>query len=471
MNQDTNRALNDFGELDILVVDDQEDVRRGLSRLLESFGFHVEMSPSAEDALLRLPGRNFDMVITDLQMSGMSGDRLLQEVKRRWPDIEVVMITGFGTIELAVSCLQNGAAHFFTKPFDNNDIIAFIKQWGYKSLSRRRTQTSLDRCRTGSIIAADPRMDEVLQLIGQIAPTAVPVLIEGASGTGKELVAHEIHRRSSISDRPFLAINCIALPDSLLEAELFGSKKGAYTGAHKDAKGLFEQVAGGTIFLDEIASMSPSFQGKLLRVLQEKTVRPLGGDVDVPVDFRLIAATNRNLETLIDSGDFREDLFYRLQVVKITLPTLNERPECIPALAEYFLNRAASDLMAEPYTRPDITPDTLSMLRQHTWKGNVRELENTIYRAVVMCNGDKLLPSHLGFADTPIPAEAAFDEPEDTASYEESKQKVIDEFQRAFIHNALQQTGGNISRASELSGMTRAAFQRIMRKLEISCSG
>ncbi|MDP7236241.1 MAG: sigma-54 dependent transcriptional regulator [Candidatus Latescibacteria bacterium] len=467
MNDNHENGPFDFGELNILVVDDQEDVRRGLSRLVESFGFYVEMSASAEDALVRLKNYPFDMVITDLQMGGMSGDQLLPEIKWQWPDIEVVMITGFGTIELAVSCLQNGAAHFITKPFENKDILAFVKQWGHKILSRRQSRMKLDRYRGCSIISADPRMQDVLSMIDQIAPTSVPVLIEGASGTGKELVAHEIHNRSNIRDKPFLAINCIALPDSLLESELFGYKKGSFTGAHKDTGGLFEQAEGGTIFLDEIASMSPSFQGKLLRVLQEKVVRPLGGDMDIPVDFRLIAATNRNLEKLINSQDFREDLFYRLQVVKITLPTLNERPECIPVLAEYFLNRAATELMVEQHICPEITPDTMNRLIQHEWKGHVRELENTIYRAVVMCNGDKLLPSHLGFAASPSLAETSSENSGDSASYEASKQKAIDVFQRGFIQNALRQTRGNISKASELSGMTRAAFQRIMRKLEI----
>ena len=453
-----------FEELSVLVVDDQGDVRRGLSRLIASLGCLVEMNASAEEALDTLGRNGFDMVFTDLKMDGMSGEDLLKEIKNRWPEIEVVMITGYGTIELAVSCLQNGAAHFITKPFDNQEILAFVKQAGYKILSRHQAQVNLDRYQSHSIIAVDSRMRSVLEVVEQIAPSNVPILIEGASGTGKELIAHEIHNRSGVRDKQFLAINCIALPDTLLESELFGYKKGAFTGAHKDTKGLFEQVEGGTIFLDEVGSMSLSFQGKLLRVLQEKVIRPLGGSVDVPVDFRLIAATNRNLEELAGSQAFREDLFYRLQVVKISLPTLNKRPGCIPSLAEYFLKRASTELSTDFQACPEIAPTTMNMLIQHEWKGNVRELENTIYRAVIMCRDDKILPSHLGFSETSAMAPDAID---DSASYEAGKQKAIETFQRRFIGATLHRTQGNVSKAAELAGMTRAAFQRIMRKLEI----
>lgn len=456
-------ARYNFEDLSVLVVDDQDDVRRGLGRLIGSLGCHVEMRASAEEALETLRRVDFDMVFTDLKMDGMSGDMLLHAIKKQWPDMEVVLITGHGTIELAVSCLQNGASHFITKPFDNREILAFVKRAGYKMLSRRQAQTNLARYRSHSIIAADPRMKEALQIVEQIAPTSAPVLIEGASGTGKELIAHEIHSRSGVREKPFLAINCIALPDTLLDSELFGYKKGAFTGAHKDTRGLFEQADGGTVFLDEVASMSPSFQGKLLRVLQEKVVRPLGGSADAPVDFRLITATNRNLEEMVAAGAFREDLFYRLQVVKITLPTLNERPECIPALAEYFLNRAATELSVEQYICPQIAPATMEALIHHPWKGNVRELENTIYRAVIMCRGDLLLPSHLGFSEETAPAPVFADE---EATYEAGKQKAIERFQRRFVQATLRRTNGNISRAAELSGLTRAAFQRIMRKLE-----
>ena len=341
----------------------------------------------------------------------------------------------------------------------------FVKQTGYEVFSRRQAQAGLSRYESHSIIAVDQRMQQLLQVVEQIAPSVLPVLIEGESGTGKELIAHAIHNRSTVQNKQFLAINCIALPDTLLESELFGYKKGAFTGAHKDTKGLFEQVDGGTVFLDEVASMSLPFQGKLLRVLQEKVIRPLGGNVDVPVKFRLIASSNRNLEDMVDKQEFREDLFYRLQVIKIKVPTLKERPECIPALAEYFLSRAATELSVEQQPVPTLTPAATDLLARHEWKGNVREFENTIYRAMVMCTGDKILPSHLGLSKD-LPLNGVF--ADDMSSYEEEKQKTIETFQRQFIQTTLQHTRGNISKAAELSGITRAAYQRIMRKLEIS---
>ncbi len=457
-------TIYDFGELRILVVDDQEDVRNGLKRLIGTLGCEVEVCSSGEEALAQLNRKRFDIVFTDLKMEGMSGVDLLNEITKRWTDLDVVLITGYGTIELAVSCLQNGASHFITKPFDNNEILSYVRRTGYRILSRRQAQQRLDKYKSHTLVAIDPNMRRVMDLVDQVAPSHVPVLIQGASGTGKELIAHEIHNRSPLKDKPFLAINCIALPDTLLESELFGYRKGAFTGAYKDSKGLFEQVQGGTIFLDEVASMSLMFQGKLLRVLQEKVIRPLGANEDIPVDFRLIAASNRDLEELVKEGKFREDLYYRLQVVKIELPTLNERPQCIPVLAEYFLERAWRDLVRESGPKPVLSPAAMEALKKHQWKGNVRELENTIQRALIVCKGDKILPSHLGFNDALPFNEDIFNE---ITSYEEGKRKVIEQFQRQYIQNALQKTNGNISRAAELCGITRAAFQRIMRKLDL----
>jgi transcriptional regulator with PAS, ATPase and Fis domain len=312
-------------------------------------------------------------------------------------------------------------------------------------------------------------MRAVLDLVEQVAPRKVPVLIEGASGTGKELIAREIHNRSPVHEKPFMAINCIALPDSLLESELFGYKKGAFTGALKDSIGLFEQVAGGTVFLDEVASMSPSFQGKLLRVLQEKTVRPLGGNEERMVEFRVIAASNSNLGELVKSGGFREDLYYRLQVMKISLPTLRERKSCIPALAGHFLKRAAADLFYDEHPCPEISPAALDALINHNWPGNVRELENTIQRALIICKGDKILPSHLGISDVSEVAESLFGQ--ELTSYEEGKQQAIAAFQRQYVQVVLERTDGNISRAAEMCGLTRAALQRILRKLRLERAG
>ncbi len=464
MPRDTNKLLYDLRDLTILVVDDQADVRNGLKRLIGTLGCEVLTAASAEQALEVLQNEYFDIIFTDLKMDGMSGVDLMHRVKQQFPEIEVVMITGHGTIEIAVSCLQSGASHFITKPFDNKEILSFIKNAGYKILSRQHAQHNQSKYASRDIVAIDPSMREVMELIEQVAPSKVPVLIEGASGTGKELIAREIHNRSRVSEKPFLAINCIALPDTLLESELFGYKKGAFTGAHKDTKGLFEQVGGGTIFLDEVASMSMMFQGKLLRVLQEKVIRPLGTGETVAVDFRLIAATNKNLEELVADGRFREDLLYRLQVMKIELPKLKDRTACIPALAEHILQRAAREIMDPGETCPSFSRAAIDALIEHNWPGNVRELENTIQRALIVCKGEKIQPSHLGFSKNLNLASDLFDEFD---SYENEKQKAIESFQKVYIQKALQRTGGNISRAAELCDLTRAAFQRIMRKLNI----
>ncbi|MCF7805152.1 MAG: sigma-54 dependent transcriptional regulator [Candidatus Marinimicrobia bacterium] len=448
----------DFNDLDILVVDDQEDVRRGLQRLIGSLGCNVRIAESGETALSMLRETAFDIVFTDIKMGGMSGVDLMERITENWGDTEVVLITGYGTIELAVQCLRNGASHFITKPFDNQEILDFVERAGYRQLARKRRKRSQEHYQSEKIIARSPEMHKVLEMTEQVAPKTVPVLVEGESGTGKELIAHAIHEKSSVSEKPFLAINCAALPDSLLESELFGYKQGAFTGAHEDTRGLFEQAQGGTIFLDEIASMSMAFQGKLLRVLENKVIRPLGGGEDVSVDFRLITATNRNLEEMVEAGEFREDLLYRIDVFRIELPTLNERKECIPALTEHFIERFSVEILGKKTLVPELTPASLRYLREQQWSGNVRELENTIKRALVVCDGKKILPSHLGLS---------IETSDDLEPYEDCKQQVIEDFQRQYINKALIQTDGNVSQASEMCGLTRAAFQRIMKKLDI----
>ncbi|MCC7431014.1 sigma-54-dependent Fis family transcriptional regulator [bacterium] len=456
----TNASPYDLANLNILVVDDQEDVRRGLKRLIASLGCNVEISPSAEDALKIMSESSIDIVFTDLKMDGMSGEELLKIINQKWTNVVVVLITGQGTIELAVECLRNGASHFITKPFDNKEILKFVEGAGYRILAEKLAAQRTQQKKNNTIIAVDTKMKEVLELAEKVAKQKVPVLIEGASGTGKELIAHEIHNQSPVSNKPFLAINCIALPDTLLDSELFGYKKGAFTGALKDTAGIFEQANGGTVFLDEVSSMSPLFQGKLLRVLQEKKIRPLGQSNEFPVDFRIISASNKNLLDLVEKGEFREDLYYRLQVVKISIPTLNQRKDCIPALAEFFLKKTISEFFYKDYPTPAFSPAAMEALQNHNWSGNVRELENTIQRALIIQKGNKILPSHLGLKDTSLISESLL-----VTSYEASKQEVLENFQRKYILNLLERTNGNISKASEMCGLTRAALQRIIKKL------
>ncbi|MFT7680204.1 MAG: DNA-binding NtrC family response regulator, partial [Planctomycetota bacterium] len=320
----TSTLQSDLSGLRVLVVDDEEDIRLGLRKLISSLGAQVAVAPDGVEALALVERDGADLVLSDMMMPRMSGAELLTELSARFPATRVVILTGFGTIQSAVACLQGGAAHFMTKPFENEEVLKLVGRLGRQVLASR-VQPAPSPSALSPIVAEDPAMRAVMELVDRVASSPMPVLLEGESGTGKEVVARAIHERSQARDKPFLAVNAAALPDTLLESELFGHERGAFTGADRSREGLFREVAGGTIFLDEVASMSSSFQGKLLRVLQEHIVRPLGGARDIPVEYRLVAATNRDLEAMIRSGEFRKDLFYRLGVVRIYLPPLRER--------------------------------------------------------------------------------------------------------------------------------------------------
>ncbi len=455
--------MNEMYKIQVLVVDDQPDVCRGLKRLIGSLGCAVTTAASAESALHQFKKKSFDLVLTDLKMEKMNGLDLLYQIKNLRPETEVVLITGHGTIASAVAALQHGAADFITKPFDNRQILDLVRRISFRLYAQRKNKQYLEKQKETEIIAIDKKMRDILALVDQVAPTPAPVLIEGASGTGKELIAREIHKRSLLRDKAFLAVNCIALPDALLESELFGYKRGAFTGAHQDTVGLFEQAKGGTVFLDEAASMSASFQGKLLRVLQEKVIRPLGAGKDLPVDFRLIVATNKNLKKLVETGRFREDLYYRIQVVKIELPKLKERSACIPALAEYFLRKSADEFFGTNGEPPRLSPKALDIIRNYNWPGNVRELENAIKRAIIMSDKHLIQQTHLKLEASQQVGN------HDMISYDEGKQRAIESFQREYVEQILIRTQGNISKSAELCGLTRAALQRIIRKLDIQC--
>ena len=465
--------VQDLQQLRLLVVDDEADIRLGLRRLAASVGATVHEAENGVAAVELLERHGADVILTDLMMPRMSGAELLVEVKRRSPETEVVILTGYGTMQSAIQCLQGGAAHFLTKPFDNECVIQLVERLGRQVLARRSV---LGRATApaGELVAQDARMQAVLALVARAARSPVPVLVEGESGTGKELVARTVHAQSDVAERPFLAVNAAALPDTLLESELFGHVRGAFTGADKDHDGLFVQARGGTVMLDEVASMSPSFQGKLLRVLQEKRVRPLGGSSDVPVDFRLVSATNRDLESMIDRGEFRRDLFYRIGVVRVFVPPLRERLGDVAPLAMRFLQRAAEVSLPAGSPVPRLSPEAMLALEEHPWPGNVRELENAIHRAVIVCSDEVIQTWHLGLGGlrsggwTPRTADARAGRGEDAVlDYAASKQRAVEEFQREFVHRALESAGGNVSRASEVCGLTRAALQRIMRQLGI----
>ena len=444
----------DLSALNVLVVDDEADIRLGLRRLLARLGIKAREASCGADAVRMLEEHDADLVLSDLMMPGMTGAELLQVVKQRRPETMVVILTGYGTVATAVSCLQDGAAHFLTKPFDNDEILRLVHRLGSQVLAGRRGNETGEE-----VIAEDPRMRRVLQLIERVAPSPAPILVEGESGTGKEVVARQIHRCSDVAERPFQAVNCAALPDALLESELFGHVRGSFTGADRDRQGLFAEAQGGTVFLDEVSSMSPAFQGKLLRVLQEKVVRPVGGSRDRAVDFRLVAATNRDLSEMVSEGAFREDLFYRLNVVRVHLPPLRERPQDVLPLALHFLRRAAETCLGPAAPVPELSEAATAALVEHRWPGNVRELENAVQRAVIVCSGERVLPYHLDLGER----EWADDDPD----YGTAKRRTLERFQRQFVQRALERTGGNVSQAAESCGMTRVALQKIMRQLGI----
>jgi DNA-binding NtrC family response regulator len=454
------------GPLRLLVVDDERDVRLGLKILAESVGAEVREADSGEAAIAVVEMWAPHVVISDISMGGMSGVEFLGVLARRFPAIRVILITGFGSVELAVEAMRRGAVDFITKPFDNEEILGSIRRYGEEALLEEKTRRMSMEAENGSFhfIAEDPRMKAVFDLIDQVAPTTMSVLIQGESGSGKELVAKAIHQAGNHSQAPFLAVNSAALPDTLLESELFGHRKGAFTGADQAREGIFAKADGGTVFLDEIALMSPAFQGKLLRVLQERTVIPLGSSTAIPVDFRLIAATGKNLQDRIKAGEFREDLYYRLRVVTIDLPRLKDRPGDIVPLAEHFLVKYAGQVATPGGRVPRLSADALAALKRHEWKGNVRELENCIQRGLVLSGGNEIQASHLRLDDDAGPWAL----PELSAlSYEEGKQEALRIFQLRFIERALSQTGGNVTHAADRCGLTRAAFQRIMRALEV----
>ncbi len=452
-------GVRELAGLRILVVDDEDDLRRGLRLLLAPTGAEILEAECGAAALDALRAHGADLVLTDLQMPGISGTELLAEIKVRAPGTVVVILTGFGTIQTAVWCLEHGAAHFLTKPFDNDEIVRLVTRTGRQILAVQREA----HASAGPVVIGEhPRMRAALELIERVAASPVPVLLEGETGSGKEVFARRLHARSRVAERPFLAVNAAALPDTLLESELFGHERGAFTGADRPQRGLFEEARGGTVFLDEVASMSLAFQGKLLRVLEEKRVRPLGAARDVPVEFRLVAATNRDLAELVRAGAFREDLYYRLRVVAVRVPPLRERRSDVVPLALHFLARAAERCLGAGAPVPELSPPAAAALEEHDWPGNVRELENAVQRAVVVCASGRILPHHFGLDH------GTWSVSDDVSGgYEEGKRRALERFQREFVVRALGRTGGNVTRAAEECGLTRAALQRILRQLDI----
>jgi DNA-binding NtrC family response regulator len=373
---------------ELLVVDDDDDLRRMLRELFQDAGYRVWDAPSAEAALELTREHELDTVLSDVNMSGKSGIELVGELRRVRPETPVVLMTAFASVASAVDAMRAGAFDYITKPFENDvALLAVERAVEHRALveENRRLRLAVDRTGAlGDLIGASAAMREIFALVRKIAHSRASVLITGESGTGKDVVARTIHFHGNRARQPFLPINCTALPEGLLESELFGHVRGAFTGAHATKRGLFEKANGGTLFLDEIGDMSLPLQGKLLRVLQDGEVRPVGGSETTKVDVRIIAATNRDLGEAIDEGRFREDLFYRLNVIPLYIAPLRERPDDIPPLVEAFLRKHSPD-------RPRaVSAPALAWLRAQTWRGNARELENAIERALVLTEGDEI---------------------------------------------------------------------------------
>ncbi len=429
----------------LLVVDDQEEMRAALSATLAQSGFEVMAAATGKEALDLVVREPLDAIITDVRMPSVSGIDLLTEVKRVSPNTPVILITAYGTIDSAVEAMKKGAFDYLLKPFSAETLEVTVRAALDECGNARQKSTSeagwAEEGEYPPMITQDPHMLKMLRIGRSVANSSATVLIQGESGTGKELVARYIHAHSARSDRPLVAVNCAALPEGLLESELFGHEKGAFTGALKRKRGKFEMANGGTILLDEIGEMALPLQAKLLRALQGKEIDPVGGDHSVQVDVRVIATTNCNLRESISKMKFREDLFYRLNVIPLHLPPLRERKGDIPLLADYFLQRysvrAGGSVSA-------LGPDAVSALLGREWKGNVRELENTIERAVLLCKCEALTAEDVCWGDDGGSSrQVTLNEP-----------LSVREMERQLIMRTLVETGGNRTRAAEHLGIS-----------------
>ena len=442
----------------ILVVDDELSMREFLGILLEGEGYRVDQAESAEDALGCLDREGYDMVISDVSMPGLGGIELLARVKAQAPDTAVLMITAFTTAEQAVEAMKLGAYDYIAKPFKVEEVKVLVrKALEKRSLveeNKRLKAEVQERFSFSGLIGKSKQMREVYDLVGKVAQSMANILIMGESGTGKELAAKAIHYNSPRRGAPFVAVNCGAIPDTLIESELFGHTKGSFTGAISDRPGLFEQAERGTLFLDEIGEVPLQLQAKLLRVLQEREFRRVGGVSSLKADVRIVAASNRNLEEQVREGTFREDLFYRLNVVQVRMPSLKERVEDIPALVEHFYKKYGAWSGAGEI----ITPDALKALFNYPFPGNVRELENLVERCVVL--GSRLitfdcLPASVRDYRLPSAPAGEFELPDAGLDL----QAYLDTLERKLLVQALEKSGGVKKRAASLLGMTFRSFR------------
>jgi len=482
--------VGDTPEHRILVVDDERNIRRVLQALLEGDGYAVDAASDGDEARAKIRKARppYDVVLSDLRMPNCDGLQLLRWAAAHQPDTPVVMLTAHGTVDTAVQAMREGAFDFITKPFEEADLQEVIgKALAHREANRSRAYQPLDGDDDSSwrpvdpdratevlssIVGVSPPMQQVFATMRKVAPSPTNILIRGESGTGKELVANAIHRLSDRHAGPFVAVNCTAIPESLFESELFGHEKGAFTGAHKARPGRFELADGGTIFLDEIGELPLAMQVKLLRVLQERTLERVGGTRTQTIDVRLVAATNAPLEAMVEQGSFREDLFYRLNVVPVSLPPLRDRPDDIPVLAEHFLEKFCLRMGRPPLALGEAARDAIMGL---PWPGNIRQLENIMERLVLLAEGDTIdlsdLPAELGGspAATPVPAppgvDTVRDEPMPEGKLKDIVKSHTQQLERDLIARALDQDGWNVTHAARRLGLSRKGLQLKMKDL------
>jgi len=443
----------------ILIVDDEKNYLVVLQALLADNGYEMLTAQNGPQALALAAEEEPDLVITDMRMPQMSGLDLIQRLKARFNEMPIIVMTAYGTVENAVEAMKSGATDYISKPFENTELLLTVQ----KALKMRRLlfQNRLLKEELkgyGEIIGDSKAMRQVYGLIDKVAATRATVLLTGESGTGKELIARAIHTRSPRAEEPFVAVNCMALTETLLESELFGHEKGAFTGATSRRKGRFEMAHGGTLFLDEVGEMSLSLQVKLLRVLQERTFERVGGNQQLSVDVRIVAATNRDLTQAVEVGQFREDLFYRLNVVRINVPPLSQRREDLPVLVAHFVKKYAAEVGR---SAPQVDKQAMELIYSHSWPGNVRELENAIERAVILA-GDVITSGDLPLEIRPDQEAAATELPRDL-----SLNDALEDLERRMIVRALNEAGGVAAHAAEALGLTKSNLAYKLKKYEL----
>ncbi len=459
----------------VLVVDDETVIRRGLCRVMDGRGYLAEAAESGFKAIEKLQKTKFDIVVTDLKMPGMDGIEVLKAIKILQPDVPVIIITGYSTVDTAVEAMKNGAFDYISKPFTPEQMIEMVeKALNQRAVKLQRLHPVVSSSINGieTFVGESEAMQRVYARIKQVAPTDSTVLITGKSGTGKELVAKAIHKNSMRCDKAFVAVDCTSLVENLLESELFGHVKGSFTGAVQTKMGLFKVADGGTLFLDEISNISLATQGKLLRVLQELKITPIGGTKPISVDIRLITATNRDLNDMVNEGLFRQDLFFRLNIIPVNLPTLIDREGDLPLFVEHFLKKFSEEIGKEIH---GVSPAAMLILERHPFAGNVRELENIIERAVVLTHNKLIQPEDLEITSSTdddsyeIITESV---PQSAAGLKEVKrqvrEKAVGPVERAFLIQALNRNNWVVTRAAKGVGMLRPNFQAMLKKHGIS---